>query len=917
MGKSYTNDLTKSLVYNVEAKAPFDIRLVVDTVDDLIISDTWSTSSGDVNWAYNGMLTVTKDTGDVYVLIDNTNPNNPDVTDINNWKKVGSNEFTEEDYLDIYWTDILGGTIVNPGETITTYKTVATVAEAALLSGTDPVPLSFTYTGNTFEVNDTGYISEAYDVNNSKNTNLYFKVIGTTNNLTQIQPTSTDSNSLISIDLGSNVFKSVSGLASTKYYVLTSENLLLTEDEVKEYVKSVIDNIKNSITTIDGNITTINGNISNINNRIDTANNNITTINTDIKDINNNITTINTNLDTKVDKVAGKGLSTNDFTTDYKTKLDNLTVGSNVTLGGTVSIGDSATIGTAASIGSEVVLPNDLEISYDGTYNYLTLNSDKEYFPSLPIRYEDSCINFYDTDYTNTVPIVKLANNVNIANNVTIGIFDADGSNPDGNVKIGNNVIIGNNTGLSWSSDGVYSAATIANSSSNKSIKIGEGTVLEKGVVIHDNITLRNTSNGLEIANGSKKVIIDSATKVLSTNDYTDEDKQKLSEVSQKVTELSVIESAKELLFQDMWKAWGGEITDYSITQNIGTVTSVGTDDTGLKVSLTVNITGFEEYYSTPEAALKHMIVEDATTEETYDIPSDATITSVSGNVYTILFNNIITTVNSTNALINIEILQPYKKGGVNMTYDKAVRIYSKHEFIDKVINCGLIFTYNYNTEYFELFDAIKDLTYEDMQTVVAQSNQSCFLNSNPSIIRFNGLTARTLLPIYAGFAYDESGGDDNDINLAGLFQESSKLETIPILDRYKDSVPALSSIVNMDATFKNCSNLKILYTTFLVKDTCTFIGTFTGCSALEYIGIGGVANNISFVDSPNLSYDTLDALITAAANTKDGVTKNITVTVHPDVYSKINDTSSDWHTLYTDASAKSITIVSTTASGW
>lgn len=40
--------------------------------------------------------------------------------------------------------------------------------------------------------------------------------------------------------------------------------------------------------------------------------------------VTNNLNVINTKLNNKVDREAGKGLSTNDFTNDYKTKLDNI-----------------------------------------------------------------------------------------------------------------------------------------------------------------------------------------------------------------------------------------------------------------------------------------------------------------------------------------------------------------------------------------------------------------------------------------------------------------------------------------------------------------------------------------------------------------------------------------------------------------
>lgn len=58
--------------------------------------------------------------------------------------------------------------------------------------------------------------------------------------------------------------------------------------------------------------------------------------NADIKDLNDNFDTIDTAMNNKVDKEIGKGLSTNDYTTAEKTKLDNLaeikTVGTGLNL---------------------------------------------------------------------------------------------------------------------------------------------------------------------------------------------------------------------------------------------------------------------------------------------------------------------------------------------------------------------------------------------------------------------------------------------------------------------------------------------------------------------------------------------------------------------------------------------------------
>lgn len=82
-------------------------------------------------------------------------------------------------------------------------------------------------------------------------------------------------------------------------------------------IKVVQDTVDKQISVVNNNITDINTKISAINTSVGTINNNITTINGDIS-------TINTNLDKKVDKIEGKQLSTEDFTSDLKTKLEGL-----------------------------------------------------------------------------------------------------------------------------------------------------------------------------------------------------------------------------------------------------------------------------------------------------------------------------------------------------------------------------------------------------------------------------------------------------------------------------------------------------------------------------------------------------------------------------------------------------------------
>ena len=71
-------------------------------------------------------------------------------------------------------------------------------------------------------------------------------------------------------------------------------------------------------------------NMNHIENGIADVDSGLTTLSGTVSSHTSSIATINTNMSNKVDKVSGKGLSTNDFTNDYKTKLTNIAAGAEV-----------------------------------------------------------------------------------------------------------------------------------------------------------------------------------------------------------------------------------------------------------------------------------------------------------------------------------------------------------------------------------------------------------------------------------------------------------------------------------------------------------------------------------------------------------------------------------------------------------
>lgn len=134
------------------------------------------------------------------------------------------------------------------------------------------------------------------------------------------------------------------------------------------------------------------------------------------------------------------------------------------------------------------------------------------------------------------------------------------------------------------------------------------------------------------------------------------------------------------------------------------------------------------------------------------------------------------------------------------------------------------------------------------------------------------------------------------------MFSECSNIEVIRIA-RF-----GTCNVATLFYTFSNCQKLE----TIVDEINCTprsgvafrTIKAFNKCAKLKDVKIKSLHMDISFADSPLLSLESLQYLVTNAANG----TTTITVTVHPDVYAKLSDTSNtEWHKVMTDAAAKSI----------
>ena len=95
--------------------------------------------------------------------------------------------------------------------------------------------------------------------------------------------------------------------------------------------KENISTLQEDVTGIEGNVSTLTQSVSTLDTTVEGLNTTVEGLETDVTelqgtvlDVKGTVGTLQTNLNNKVDKVQGKGLSTNDFTNAYKTKLDGL-----------------------------------------------------------------------------------------------------------------------------------------------------------------------------------------------------------------------------------------------------------------------------------------------------------------------------------------------------------------------------------------------------------------------------------------------------------------------------------------------------------------------------------------------------------------------------------------------------------------
>lgn len=197
---------------------------------------------------------------------------------------------------------------------------------------------------------------------------------------------------------------------------------------------------------------------------------------------------------------------------------------------------------------------------------------------------------------------------------------------------------------------------------------------------------------------------------------------------------------------------------------------------------------------------------------------------------------------------------------------------------------------YNRNTGFYEL-NGLTDITEEEMKVIYVQTNHMDYIENMNDV--FSGLNFRTNL----GFKHVRRA-NNRTFNLKNAFRENVNLEVLRLGNSTNDNWVMKCSDMQDFVTY--CSNLKEI----IGYIECPVAVNFLRTPLLEEIRFKNIARSFGIKDSPLISLESLQYLITNAANTSP-----ITVTVHADVYAKIQDeTNVEWHALLAAAEAKQIT---------
>ena len=201
---------------------------------------------------------------------------------------------------------------------------------------------------------------------------------------------------------------------------------------------------------------------------------------------------------------------------------------------------------------------------------------------------------------------------------------------------------------------------------------------------------------------------------------------------------------------------------------------------------------------------------------------------------------------------------------------------------------------YNEKTGFYEL-NGLTDITEEQMKVIYVQTHHVT-RQTDLSGVFANANNIRTNYPFKIDGGYKQ-------VLCHATFAGCTNIEVVAFTKSTNNVF--YSSRVNY--LFQHCRKLKEVIGIIRMDYASSsekYEKMFYQCFALVSVSLRGVKYDISFSDSPLISLESLQFMITNAANTSP-----IIVTVHADVYAKIQDESNaNWHALIEAATAKQIT---------
>ena len=201
---------------------------------------------------------------------------------------------------------------------------------------------------------------------------------------------------------------------------------------------------------------------------------------------------------------------------------------------------------------------------------------------------------------------------------------------------------------------------------------------------------------------------------------------------------------------------------------------------------------------------------------------------------------------------------------------------------------------YNEKTGFYEL-NGLTDITEEQMKVIYVQTHHVT-RQTDLSGVFANANNIRTNYPFKIDGGYKQ-------VLCHATFAGCTNIEVVAFTKSTNNVF--YSSRVNY--LFQHCRKLKEVIGIIRIDYASSsekYEKMFYQCFALVSVSLRGVKYDISFSDSPLISLESLQYMITNASNASP-----ITVTVHADVYAKIQDeTNVEWHALIETAAAKQIT---------